>query len=83
VIFGWIAGSLKSISYANKDLICASIGKIIYRKDENKNKQELDRIIASLSIGVIDAMTTHVPSSMRRWARTKSLILSQNKLVIK
>jgi hypothetical protein len=61
VTMGWISGGLKTVSYANKEFICNSIAKF----HGSHNPNQTDRIVASLIVGGIDAVTTHGPSSMR------------------
>lgn len=64
VALGWVSGGLKAISYANKDLICNRIARM-RGNNKDDNPSQSDRVLTSLVVGAIDAVTTHGPSSMR------------------
>ncbi|OJW72796.1 MAG: hypothetical protein BGO68_00665 [Candidatus Amoebophilus sp. 36-38] len=64
VALGWVSGGLKAISYANKELICNGIARM-RGNNKDDNPSQFDRVLASLVVGAIDAVTTHAPSSMR------------------
>lgn len=67
VSMGWVSGGLKSISYANKELICNKISRL-RSADHQQNSSRcdaFDRMYASFLVGGIDALTTHASSTMR------------------